>query len=408
MTGVASPAAAALTLLQLAGTPDGPLGSETGFLGDAFYILGLAFAAAAVAAAGAFGYRWYFRERPPRGLTVLVGLSAVVLYLNTAKLSDIALGSGSDDLFLPGNVLFNLGALAAATVAAPVGAQLGDTLAANTSAFSGARELEGDVGRVVRSVGRVISVTLPEEIQDMDEYDPVADATKESLAGKTLLFPRRLTVAELRERLVARLREDYGVGHVDVDLTEDGDVEYLAVGSRLAGIGPTLAPGGVAVAVRGDPSLDASPGDTVQVWHADDDGPARVLTGELRATTDEVATLAVDETDVDRLDATQSYRLVTLPVDPGVERQFAALLRTVEETMGVVSVAETDSGAHATVGDLATTVVAVRPQSGPVEAIPARSRRLSAGDTLYVIARPDELRRLERTVGATAGTASDD
>ncbi|WP_224268217.1 potassium transporter TrkA [Haloprofundus salinisoli] len=391
------------------GTPNEPLGTETGLLGDAFYILGLAFAAAAVAAVGVFGYRWYFRERPPRGLTVLLGLSAVVLYLNTAKLSDFAAGgNGSDDLFLVGNVLFNLGALAAATVAAPVGAQLGDALAANTAAFSGVRELEGEVGRVVRSVGRVISVTLPEDIEDMDEYDPVADATKESLAGKTLLFPRRLTVAELRERLVARLREDYGVGHVDVDLTQDGEVEYLAVGSRLAGIGPTLAPGGVAVAVRGDPSFEASPGDTVQVWHAAADGPTRVLTGELRATTDEVATLAVDEADVGRLDVAQSYRLVTLPVDPGVERQFAALLRTAEETMGVVSVAETDSGTHATVGDLATTVVAVRPQSGPVEAIPSRSRRLSAGDTLYVIARPDELRRLERTVGTAAGTASDD
>ncbi|KTG09564.1 hypothetical protein AUR64_15645 [Haloprofundus marisrubri] len=385
-----------------------PLGAETGFVGDALYILGLAFAAAVVAAVGAFAYRWYFRERPPRGLTVLLGLSAVVLYLNTAKLSDIALGNGGDELFVVGNVLFNLGALAAATVAAPVGAQVGDTLARNTSAFSGVREIEGEVSRVVRSVGRVISVTLPDEIDDMAEYDPVADATKEALAGKTLLFPRRLTVAELRERLVARLREDYGVGHVDLDLTDDGEVEYLALGSRLAGIGPTLAPGGVAVAVRADPSLDASPGDTVQVWRTDDEGPARVLTGELRATTDDTATLAVDEAEVDRLDGAQSYRLVTLPVDPGVDRQFAALLRTADETMGVISVAETDSGTHATVGDLATTVVAIRPADGLVEAIPPRSRELSTGDALYVIARPDELRRLERTVGTATGTVGDD
>ncbi len=383
------------------------MGAETGFVGDAFYILGLAFAAAVVAAAGTIVYRWYFRQRPPRGLTVLLGLSAVVLYLNTAKLSDFAVGgSGSDDLFLVGNVLFNLGALAAAAVAAPIGAQLGDALATNVFAFSGVRELEGEVSRVVRSVGRVISVTLPEEIDDMDEYDPVADATKESLAGKTLLFPRRLTVAELRERLVARLREDYGVGHVDLDLTEEGEVEYLALGSRLAGIGPTLAPGGVAVAVRGDPAFDASPGDTVQVWRSGNDGPTRALTGELRATADDVATLAVDEADVDRLDRGESYRLVTLPVDPGVDRQFAALLRTADETMGVVTVAETDSETHATVGDLATTVVAVRPPNGAVEAIPPRSRSLSPGETLYVIARPDELRRLERTVGTAAGAVS--
>ncbi|WP_224334142.1 potassium transporter TrkA [Haloprofundus halobius] len=401
MTGVTASPSSVLATLQSGGD---------NLVGDALYIVAFALTATVVAAAGAFGYRWYFRERPPRGLTVLLGLSAVVLYLNTAKLSDFAAGgNGGDDLFLVGNVLFNLGALAAATVGAPVGAQLGDALATNAFAFSGVRELEDEVSRVVRSVGRVISVTLPEEIEDMAEYDPVADTTKETLAGKTLLFPRRLTVAELRERLVARLREDYGVGHVDVDLTEAGEVEYLALGSRLAGIGPTLAPGGVAIAVRGDPSFDASPGDTVQVWRSGDgEGPNRVLTGELRATADDVATLAIDEAEVDRLDAERSYRLVTLPVDPAADRQFAALLRTAEETMGVVTVAETDSGSHATVGDLATTVVAVRSTTGSVEAIPPRSRPLETGDTLYVIARPDELRRLERTIGTATDVASDD
>lgn len=50
---------------------------------------------------------------------------------------------------------------------------------------------------------------------------------------------RGLTVDELRRRITTRLREDYGVGNVDIELTEEGTVDYLAVGSRAAGIGPT-------------------------------------------------------------------------------------------------------------------------------------------------------------------------
>jgi len=41
------------------------------------------------------------------------------------------------------------------------------------------------------------------------------------------------------------------------------------------------------------------------------------------------------------------------------------------------------------------TVAAVRPATGTVEAIPPRARTVEAGDTLYVVARPDVLRRLE-------------
>ena len=37
---------------------------------------------------------------------------------------------------------------------------------------------------MVRSVGRVTSLSLPDEIEDMESYDPVTEATKAELAGR--------------------------------------------------------------------------------------------------------------------------------------------------------------------------------------------------------------------------------
>jgi hypothetical protein len=228
----------------------------------------------------------------------------------------------------------------------------------------------------------------------MEGYDPVAGDVKESLAGKTLLFPRRLSVAELRQRLVTRLADDYGVGHVDLDLDADGTVSYLAVGSRAAGLGPTLPAGAVAVAVRADPPPTAGVGDVVQVWRTTPE-PKRVATGELRATEGDTATLVVDEADAESLRSDEQYRLLTLPAEPQADREFAGLLRAADETMGVVTIGEGSGLVGSTVGDLAVSVAAVRPAGGTVEAIPGRNRTVVAGDTLYVIARPDLLRKLE-------------
>lgn len=47
------------------------------------------------------------------------------------------------------------------------------------------------------------------------------------------------------------------------------------------------------------------------------------------------------------------------------------------------------------VGDVGATVVAVKPAAGAIESIPARSRRIEGGDLVYVVARPDVIRRLE-------------
>jgi hypothetical protein len=344
---------------------------------------GLVLLSGAVAAALAALHRWYARSRVPGGLAVLAGAGAVALVLNTMATLGNAL---VEDGFSSSAALANVAVFLGAAVAASAGVRVGDRVGAAVATD------DVDVRQLVRAVGRTVTVRLPEEIEDMPEFDPVAPATKAELAGAELRFPGRLTVDELRERLVDRLRSDYGVGRVDLDLSEDGEVTYLALGARAAGLGPTLTPGSAAVAIHADPANGASAGDLVQVY--DGTPPERVATGEVRGTAGDVVTLAVDEDDAAALDDTTRYRLITLPNEPRADHAFASVLRAADETMGLVTVGEGSPLVGTTVGALAPTVVAVR-GAGGVEPIPSRSRALAADDAVWVVARPDAIRRLE-------------
>lgn len=350
-------------------------------------------------------YRWYFKSAIPEGIAALAGVATVALYINTVSLG-VVVSQQSVDLFRPGVVFFNVVALGAATVAAPVGRRLGDRIAADLFALIGLGEADTEVTTMVRSVGRVTSVTLPEEIEDMESYDPVTDETKAELAGKTLLFPRRLTVEELRSRLSSRLKEDYGVGYVDVDLTAEGTIEYLAVGSRAAGVGATIAPGTVAVVIRADPPNNASPGDQVQVWSTDETSE-RLTNGEIRGVAGDTVTLAVDEADAELLSPTAQYRLLTLPAEPQADREFATLLRSVDETMSTVTVGAGSELVGKSSRAISTAVLAIK-SAGKIDALPDRDREFAANETLYVLGRPDVLRGLEAQATTAAEPATDE
>ncbi|WP_410766958.1 TrkA C-terminal domain-containing protein [Haloferax sp. DFSO60] len=394
-------------------------------------------------ALAALGYRWFTKEVIPQALAVLFGSAIVALYLNTVGLFADVLGEAASPVFEPEAVLFNAGVLIGAALISPVGRLVGDRIATDVFAVAGAKELDAEVSRLVRTVGRVTSLTLPDEIEDIEAYDPVSESVKAQLAGKTLLFPRRLTQDDLRDRLAARLKEDHGVGHVDVEFDDDDRVSYLALGSRVAGIGVTLAPGTVAVPIHGDPGPGATAGDPVQVWSipktttSTDGGesevqqsvasngntettgqdeettekpptpqsPKRVAFGELRGIANDTATIALDADDAAALSADETYRLVTLPSEPHIDREFASLLRNADETMGVITVAEGAELDGRPVSDVGATVVAIRAAHNPVDAIPSHARQLDAGDVLYVVARPEVLRKVEQraTMAETDG-----
>ncbi|GAB7091858.1 hypothetical protein JCM18237_21290 [Halorubrum luteum] len=358
-------------------------------------------------ASAALVHRWYFRTELPEGVAVLLGVAVVALYLNTTSLGELV-GTTDATLLTPESVFFNVVSIGAAAVVSPAGRYVGDRLAVDVFALTGVRELEGQVSTVVRSVGRVTVVTLPPaaEIEDLDTYEPVSDEKKAELAERSLLFPRRLTVEELREQLVERVKTEYGVGYVDVDLAADGSLEYVAVGSRATGLGPTLAPGTVAVAIDADPPNSATVGDMVQVWRTDPD-PKRVATGELRGVAGDVATVALDESDAETLSVERGYRLVTLPAEPQADREFASLLRNADETMATVTVSPASSLVGSAVADVSAVVAAVEPADGDVQAIPARAYTFAAGDTVYLVGRPDAIRRFEATA-ASPGPADGD
>jgi K+/H+ antiporter YhaU regulatory subunit KhtT len=361
----------------------------------------------AVSAVAAVLYRWYFQTTIPPGLAALLGVAAVAIPLNTVGLLGDVIGAVGSDPFATQTVLVNVLTLLVAFAVTPIGRRIGDSIGRDTTVVSGAKELDAEVGRFVRTVGRVTAVELPAEadIEDMETYDPVASEVKARFAGKTLVFPNRLTVPELRDRLVTRLKEDYEVGYVDVELDVDGTVQYLAVGSRVAGIGPTLGPGTCAIAVEADPAHTASPGDVVQVW-TDGEDPERITTAELRATAGDVVTLAADEADVAGLDADRAYRLVTLPTTPRADREFTSLLRAADETLGSAHLTEESSLVGKTVVDVDATVVAIRGADGSLDTLPRRTRELAAGDDVYVVGRPETLRRLEQQASGGAEAAS--
>jgi hypothetical protein len=355
-------------------------------------LVGLAVLSGTMAAIGALVFRWYAREAIPRGLALLVGLSGVALYLNTTTALGQAIG-GSTETTEVGVALFNIVAFLSGTGGALAGRGVGDRFATDVVLGGTARNVDENVGRLVQTVGRVIVVELPEEIDDVVGYDPVPDTTKEKLAGKKFVFPRKLTVAELRDRLVGRLKSDYAVGNVDIELKDDGSVGYLALGSRAAGIGPTLPPATNAVAIRADPAFAASAGDLVQVWETEP--MRRVVTAELRGVAGDIVTIAIDSADTPKLDPTRKYRLVTLPVDNRPEREFASLLRAADETFSTVTVAAGSPLHGLPAGGLDLTIVAIKPEAGEPTILPGPEYILQPGNVICAIALPETLRRLE-------------
>ncbi len=360
-------------------------------------VLVLSAAAGVVASVLAFVHRLYSRQASSDALNVLAGLGAIALWLNmTGGLGHFV--EGETDLTQPGVVFVNVASLAVGSIVSMYGGRLGDRLAVEAGAVKGVAS-NGDVSAFVRARGRNIRVELPEDIEDVDGYDPVDPEVRDQVAGQELVFPRGLTVEELHRQVVQRLKDEFDVGYVDLELGDDGEVEFLGLGSRVSGLGPTLGPGTCAVAVEADPAFAASPGDVVQLWKVDGDEPERVAVGELRGAAADVVTLVLDEADAADVTPDERYRVVTLPAEKSAEKELAAMLRSADETMAAFDIEEGDALTGVSAASLGVPVVAVEGRDGEVEAVPAGDRVFEPGDRLYVVGRPDQLRKLGDGVG---------
>ena len=368
-----------------------PLTTTSQVVTGAAQVVGLAVLAATTAAVVTVGYRWVTREQIPAGLALLAGLAGVAVYVSATPTLGEVIGGETSALRA---ALYNIVAFAVSAGGAVGGHRFGDGFARDVLFVDPVSEDDGNVSELLETVGRVTVVDLPERIEDVVGYDAVPEETKEALAGERFVFPQRLTRAELDERLRARVRADYGVGTVDLELAPDGTVEHIAVGSKAAGIGPTLPPATNAVAIRADPAFDASTGDIVQVWEAE--SMRRVLTGELRGVAGDVVTVAINSADTPKVDPTREYRLVTLPVEDRPAREFASLLRAAEESFASITV-EAGSPLHGMpVGALQPTIVTVRPEDREPVALPLGEYVLSPGELVFAIGTPTLLRKLDR------------
>lgn len=359
-------------------------------------IVGLALLAGAVTAVVTFVYRVRVRSKLPEGATLILGLGVVAIYLNT-RLVFVQYVGGTGDPLSVDEAVINVVVFVVAGISAYGGRRVGDALGVSDRVSW--EWLKPDISPIVRARGRFITVALPEAIDDIEGYDPVAEGTKRAIEGQTLDFPRGLTVAELESELADRLTEKHDIGYVDFDVTTDGNLKYLAVGQRPAGIGPTLPPKSAAVAIRADPPFSASPGDTLQIWHAGEEEPERVGSAEFRASTAEVTTVVIDDVVADGIDPQATYRLVTLPADSHADREFAGMLRRGDETMSIVAVDPESSLVGVSVSALDVTVLAVRSPDGEIQTMPDRERSIGPGDSLFAIGRPDVLRKLEASNG---------
>lgn len=370
---------------------------ETPVLFLLFRVIGLALLSSFVAGSVAFLFRWRTGIQLPEGPALLLGLGAVGIYLNT-RIALIQFLGTDGSLLTRSSIIINLVILFVSAFTASAGWRVGDRFGAAEQVRNRFRP---DLSPFVRATGRLITVEIPTEINDINGYDPVAEETKDQIAGETYNFSRGLTVEQLQDALTTRLRTDHDIAHVDVDLTVDGTVEYLAVGRRASGIGPALPPGMSATAIKADPAFSASPGDTIQLWN----GPTgeRVGTAELRATAGQTVTVNARTEVVEKLDPRTNYRLMTLAVDERIDRMFMGMLRRADETMGVIEVTEGATLVGMTVGELGLSVIAIKDSAGSTETIPNRDREFVPGDSIFVIGHPTKLRRVE---AAATGTAS--
>lgn len=364
-------------------------------LGGAALLGGLAAIAAAV------GYRRAGTGPLPLGIAVLLGAGAAAAP-STARL--VTAGRVFTDVptVASGTAAYLLAAVVVAGVAGAGGRRLGDHAARELFGVTPVAG-DGELAALLRAGGLSVAVTLPETIEDSPDHPPVDAATRNALAGRTLLFPHRLSSEQLRERLVARLERDFGVGHVAVGMDAAGRVERLAVGGRQGGLATTLPPETAAVAVRASPPSTVGLGDPVELWTADDGW--FVAAGTLRASTADVATVVLPVDDARAIEPDSDYRLGARS-EPSTDRdELVAALRAADVTVAALAV-EAGGPLDGEFVDWlpAPVVVLARDGAKAPLAFPDGRETLRDSDTAYVLADPATLRELadyRRDDGAT-------
>lgn len=350
-------------------------------------ILGLCVTAIVVVGVAAVWYRRRTARPLATPVSAFLGLSTVAGWLlgdllRTGRL----LSSLQFDHF--GTPTYALFGLVLGGVGGIAGRELGDRLACD---LDGLTRFDTDDSAVdlLRSARRVQTVRLPETVEDADGYEPVSTERKQAMRRKEIRLPGDLSETERAERIETRLREDFDLEYVALELS-DGTISSLAAGTRSRDLGRTLPPGTSAVVIGTEPPAGASPGDPVDVWQSTETGVALVARGSFRSGGTGRTTLVVDDDTVSAIEQSRSYRL-TVSSTPSSDRyRFVSTLRDCEETTVALDVREDGPLAGEFVGWLPGTALAIERES-TVLATPEDRITLQDEDRVFLVGRPEQL-----------------
>jgi len=118
-----------------------------------------------------------------------------------------------------------------------------------------------------------IIVKMPSEnlIRNIAGKTRVTDSLKKELSGKEFTFSSDLHLEELVKRIKRQLITDWGLGDVEIELNEEGEVTYLAVSDREQSISETIDFGYVALPLEYDIAPSGiAPRDIVGLYLEDD------------------------------------------------------------------------------------------------------------------------------------------
>jgi len=116
--------------------------------------------------------------------------------------------------------------------------------------------------------GQEVRVRVVGEVADMAGYPPLPEDLRAEVRNAEMRFPADLRLSELEERVEERLRTEYDLGDVSVDVDERGRATVVAA-PPFSGLSKRIADGRHAVSVSGLVPTGLARGDEVTVLTPD-------------------------------------------------------------------------------------------------------------------------------------------
>lgn len=296
------------------------------------------------------------------------------------------------------------------------------------------RTLSTDVIELVGGRGEV-RVTVAGDVGDIEGYPPADDALREAIRTGSWSFPADIPLPELESRVVDRLRTEYDLTAVDIELDERARAtvavapplgavsKRVASGERAVSV-PALVPTGVArsdhvTVVAGEDRYDgtvvaASSGTKPKKTEKAAETTAPAVEGESEPAEAKPATPTTDggEGRV-TVSVSRTAAAALLDAEPnrlevrsrGIRREFelVSLLRRAGKRFRKLTVGEDGALAGKTIGESSVrdtygvAVLAVR-HDGSWHLAPRGSQTVTAGDELFAVGTREALTDFEGVV----------